>query len=153
MVKLNFLKKINIRNGKLICCSIFGAAALFSISFNFGERLYVKQNNIPDTAVFNSGQLAQVDFKDEIIIYDEMHRMANSKLSSDHKDKSGKLEINSKQLEAVREIVKQMNYPDKNYIFEVIDRWDKGNFDYIGDEHNYFWIRLGGNAGPAAEAH
>lgn len=143
MFKLKFFKKLKIKRLSLIACTISAFVALFSISYNLGERYYVKrQADKMDKSVFRVTYTNPKDYKDEIIIYDAMHRMANSKIAAEQNDKSGMLQITKPQVEAVRIIVKQMNYPDNSYILGVLSRWEKGDFSLINDEHNYFYNRL-----------
>lgn len=152
-MKINLKRKFNIRRVEIIVSVVSLYIALFAISYNLGERYYVSRHPEPEKSVFNISQADKENYKDEIIIYDTMHRMANSKIEVEDKDKSGKLEINASQIQAVRIIVEKMNYPDKNYIFGVLDRWESGDFSSIADEHDYFWIRLSGEyigASPAS---
>ncbi len=143
MFRINFLKKLKIRKLSLLACVTSAFIALFAISYNLGERYYVKHaGDNMDKSVFRTTYTNPVDYKDEIIIYDYMHRMANSRIASEDKDIGGKLLITKRQIEAVRTIVKQMNYPDNSYILGVLDRWEKGDFSLINDEHNYFYNRL-----------
>jgi hypothetical protein len=143
MFRVNFIKKIKLKRLSIITCTISAFIALFAISYNIGERYYTKRtaDNL-DTSVFRVTYTNSEDYKDEIIIYDAMHRMANSKIAAEDKDKSGRLQITKKQIEAVRIIVKQMNYPDNSYILGVLSRWEKGDFTLVNDEHNYFYNRL-----------
>jgi hypothetical protein len=143
MIKINFFKRLKLKKVSLIACTLSALVALFAISYNLGERYYIKRaaDNM-DKSVFRVTYTNPVDYKDEIIIYDTMHRMANSRITTEDKDSSGRLQITKKQIEAVRIIVKQMNYPDNSYILGVLDRWENGDFSLVVDEHNYFYNRL-----------
>lgn len=149
MFKISLLKKLKLKKLSIAACTISGFVALFSISYNIGERYYIKRaaENL-DKSVFRVAY-TKPDYKDEIIIYDTMHRMANTKIAAEDKDISGKLQITKKQMDAVRIIVKQMNYPDNSYILGVLDRWEKGDFSLISDEHNYFFNRLSESVGTS----
>lgn len=144
----NFLrkavKKINFRKGSFVLSVILLFAVLFLASYIIGERYYAKQNEEPGKSVFRVIYPEKSSFEDEIIIYDAMHRMANSKMSAEKNDSSGILEIYQKQINAIRIIVSKMNYPDKSFILEALEKWEKGDFSSIEDEHNYFSDRLGG---------
>ena len=143
MFRFNFIKKVKLKRLSIVACTISAFMVIFAISYNLGERYYVKQaaDNL-DKSVFRVIYTNPADYKDEIIIYDAMHRMANSKIAAEDQDKSGRLQITKKQMEAVSIIVKQMNYPDNSYILGVLSRWEKGDFTLINDEHNYFYNRL-----------
>jgi cytoskeletal protein RodZ len=137
------LKKNNFRKSSFVLSVVLLFAVLFAASYIIGERYYTKQNEEPGKSVFGIIYPEKYSFEDEIIIYDTMHRMANSKISAKKSDSSGKLEINQKQINAVRTIVYKMNYPDKSFILEALEKWEKGDFSLIEDEHNYFSDRLG----------
>jgi hypothetical protein len=143
MIRNYFFKKLKIKKMSLAACITSALVALFAISYNLGERYYMKQAaEKMDKSVFRVTYTSPVDYKDEIIIYDTMHRMANSRIVAEDKDISGKLQVTKRQIEAVRIIVKQMNYPDNSYIIGILDRWEKGDFSLVNDEHNYFYNRL-----------
>jgi hypothetical protein len=128
---------------KLIVAIIAGYIALFAISFNFGTLYYAKHNiKEPDKSVFKVVTEPPNDYKDEIIIYDALHRMSNGKISSESKDKSGILEINKLNIDAIRRISIRMDYIDKDYILETLSRWEKNDFSLIVSEHDYFFIKL-----------
>jgi hypothetical protein len=136
-------KKLNIKKIGFIACILAGFTAIYSVSFNVGERYYLKKNaEDPNKPVFKVTYKNEPDYRDEIIIYDAMHRMANSQIPSEDKEKSGSIKVTSKQIQAVRTIVQKMNYPDNSYILAVLSRWEKGDFSLVEDEHEYFWSRL-----------
>lgn len=136
-------RKLNFKKTGMAVCIMAGFVAIYSIAFNIGERYYLKKNpQDPNKPVFLVTYENEPNYRDEIIIYDAMHRMANSKIPAEDKDKSGSLNITSNQIQAVRTIIKQMNYPDNSYILAVLARWEKGDFSLVTDEHDYFWSRL-----------
>lgn len=148
MKKLSFIKRINLSKISKVICLSAAIVALFAISYNVGERYYVLNSaEEPETSVFRVVPPAQADYKDEIIIYDVMHRMANSRIEAENSDKTGALKITTHQIQAVKTIVEAMNYPDKSYIIAVLARWEKGDFSVVDDEHEYFWSRLKGTIG------
>jgi predicted DNA binding CopG/RHH family protein len=143
MINVNFIKKMRLKRASIIICLIAGFVALFSISYNIGERYYIKRSaENMEKSVFRVTYEQEASFSDEVIIYDAMHRMANSKIAAEDKDKNGSIQITSKQIQAVRTIVNHMNYPDNSYILAVLNRWEKGDFSLVTDEHEYFWSRL-----------
>jgi hypothetical protein len=136
-------RKPNYRIVAMATCIMAGFIAIYSVAYNIGERYYLKKNpEDPNKPVFLVTYENEPNYRDEIIIYDAMHRMANSKIPDEDKDKSGNLKITEKQIQAVRTIVKQMNYPDNSYILAVLARWEKEDFSLVTDEHDYFWSRL-----------
>jgi hypothetical protein len=143
MLKPRRIRKLKLKIIGVTACIIAGLIALYSIAFNIGERYYLEKNTEnPDKSVFTVIYEDEPDYRDEIIIYDAMHRMANSKIAEESNDKSGVLKITGKQIQAVRTIVKKMNYPDSSYLLATLTRWEKGDFSLVVDEHDYFWSRL-----------
>lgn len=138
------LEKISFKKTGFVLFVVLVLAILFEASYIIGEDYYAKRNDDPGKSVFKAVYPPdKASFEDEIIIYDAMHRLANSKIPAEKNDRSGRLEINQKQLNAVRTIVSEMNYPDKSYIFAALSRWEKDDFSLVEDEHNYFADRLG----------
>lgn len=82
-------------------------------------------------------------------IYDVMHRMANSKIIAKDNQIWGTLPMDSKQVATVKAIVEKVNYSDRDYILEVLERWENEDFSKADKEHNYFWKKLGGTIGEA----
>lgn len=88
----------------------------------------------------------------EDAIYDAMHKMANTKIVAEDGQIWGEIPIDKESIKKVRDIVEKVAYEDRDYILEVLNRWDKGDFSQVVDEHNYFWAKLGGNVGKAVSA-
>lgn len=138
MIRLNFLKKFKIRRAALLICIISASVTIFAISFNLGANSYVKEEPEPEAPVFKTTYSDKQQYINEIIIYDMMHRMANSKISKESKDKSGRLDVTANQIQAVKAIVERMDYKDRGYLLQVLKRWEKGDFSLIVGEHEYF---------------
>jgi hypothetical protein len=96
----------------------------------------------PEAPVFRTTYSDKQQYINEIIIYDMMHRMANSKITKESKDKSGRLEVTANQIQAVKSIVERMDYKDRGYILQVLKRWENGDFSFIEGEHEYFYGRF-----------
>jgi hypothetical protein len=45
--------------------------------------------------------------------------------------------------------IENINYPDRDYLLEVLSHWEKGDFSDCVEEHNYFWNKLDGTKGEA----
>lgn len=139
---MNFIsKKLKSRKVTFITCTIAATVALFSISFNIGERLYVKNHTITDKSVFGISQENPANINSELIIYDNMQNMASEVMDAKVKNQTN-IDISKEKIQSLRVIVTKMGYSDRGYILSVLDRWEKGNFSLITDEHNYFYLRL-----------
>jgi hypothetical protein len=141
MIRDFISKKLKSRKVTFITCTIAAAVALFSISFNIGERLYVKNNTITDKSVFGISQENPASINSELIIYDNLQNMASEVMDKKVKNETN-IDISKEKIQSLRVIVTKMGYSDRGYILSVLDRWEKGNFSLITDEHNYFYLRL-----------
>lgn len=141
MLKSNFFKKFKSKRVKYTICIIAAAAALFSISFNIGERIYVKNHPEMDRSVFGISKEEPVSINSEVIIYEDMKNMASYIMEAKINNETN-INISKEKLQSLRIIVNKMGYSDRTYITSVLDRWRDGNFSLITDEHNYFYLRL-----------
>lgn len=94
-------------------------------------------------------KLKSPEYYPEEKVYDIMHRMANTKIIAENDKIWGELPIDSDSLGDIRDLVSEIDYPDRNYLLEVINRWEDGDFSQADEEHNYFWTKLGGTIGKA----
>jgi hypothetical protein len=71
----------------------------------------------------------------ESSIYDELHRMINTKIVADQI--WGKIEITEEKVNALIKEVSSSNYHDKEILLEMLYNWKKGDFSNAVKEHNY----------------
>lgn len=84
-------------------------------------------------------------------IYDIMHRMSNGKILAEDNKIWGVIPIYKEDIVTLKKIIKKVDYEDREYLLEVLTRWEKGDFSQVVDEHNYFWKKLGGTVGKAIQ--
>ena len=82
-------------------------------------------------------------------IYDIIHRMSNTKIIAEDNQIWGKLEITPENIASLKSLIDKINYDDKEYMLEVLTRWENNDFSQAVEEHNYFWKKLGGTVGKA----
>ena len=82
-------------------------------------------------------------------IYDIIHRMSNTKIIAEDNQIWGKLEITPENIASLKSLIEKINYDDKEYMLEVLTRWENNDFSQAVEEHNYFWKKLGGTVGKA----
>lgn len=145
MIRNYIFKKLKSRKVRFITCFIAAVIALFSISYNIGERLYAKNHTQTDKSVFGIAQEDPVSINSELIIFDNMQNMASEVMNAKVQNETN-IDISKEKIQSIRVIVTKMGYSDKGYILSVLDRWEKGNFSLITDEYNYFYLRLKDNA-------
>jgi hypothetical protein len=141
MIKICFYKKLKSKMVKFIICTIAGVVALFSISFNIGEELYIKNHTQTDKSVFGTTQDKPLSVNSELIIYDNMQTMTNDIMYASVNDQTN-VNLSTEKIQSLRVIVNKMDYSDREYILSVLDRWQNGDFSQITDEHNYFYLKL-----------
>lgn len=82
-------------------------------------------------------------------VYDEMHKMANTKIVANAI--WGRKKITEERVNALILEVMSSDFRDKDYLLEVLARWKTGDFSHAVSEHNYFWDGLDGTVGRATE--
>ncbi|MDV4149414.1 DUF6241 domain-containing protein [Clostridium sp. AL.422] len=82
-------------------------------------------------------------------IYDIIHRMSNTKIIAEDNQIWGKIEMDSEYIASLKSLIEKIDYEDKDYMLEVLTRWENNDFSQAVDEHNYFWKKLGGTVGKA----
>lgn len=146
MRKKRILRRLRSRKVKLISCIIAGTIALFSISFSIGQSLYTKSNTIEDKSVFKieNAETESSSINSEIIIYDNLEVLSGDIIEARTRNENIDF-VSKEKLQAIRSIVQKMGYGDRGYILNVLDRWEKGNYSLVLEEHNYFHLRLKDN--------
>lgn len=96
-----------------------------------------------------TAELKSPEYYPEQKLYDIMHRMSNTKIIAEDNKIWGELPIDSDSLGDIKDLVSEINYEDRDYLLEVINRWENGDFSQADKEHNYFWTKLGGTIGRA----
>ncbi|MBD7914927.1 hypothetical protein H9660_07180 [Clostridium sp. Sa3CUN1] len=82
-------------------------------------------------------------------IYDILHRMSNTKIIAADNQVWGKIEITNDYVLSLKSFIEKFDYTDKDYLLEVLNRWENNDFSKAVEEHNYFWKKLGGTVGKA----
>lgn len=85
----------------------------------------------------------------EYELYDEMHKMANTKIIAVDGKKGGEIEITPEKCNELIEYIKDSTFWDKQVLLNMLNRWVKGDFHDAVAEHNYLWEALGGSVGRA----
>jgi len=97
----------------------------------------------------NSEKDNRVKVRIESQTYDDIHRMANTKIIAVDGEIWGEDEINEDRLNKVILEVMKSKYPDRKYLLEMLYRWKNKDFTKCVEEHNYVWDKLGGTIGKA----
>lgn len=82
-------------------------------------------------------------------VYDIIHRMSNTKIIAEDNQIWGKIEMDPEYISSLKNLIEKVDYKDKDYMLEVLTRWENNDFSQAVEEHNYFWKKLGGTVGKA----
>lgn len=93
--------------------------------------------------------LKPADYYSESKIYDIMHRMSNTKIIAEDNKIWGELPMKKEDIDNLRVVISEIDYEDREYLLEVLDKWEAGDYTRSDEEHNYFWGKLGGTIGRA----
>ncbi|PED64024.1 DUF6241 domain-containing protein [Priestia megaterium] len=85
-----------------------------------------------------------------------MHEMTHQKVVTDNQwgdtskeDKWGAIPMTKENIAIVKKYVDASNFMDKEKLQEILMRWEKNDFTFIVDEHNFFWMKEHGQVGKA----
>ena len=126
----------NIFNLMVVC----GVCALFTPLAVSKDTL--KNNTNENIQGEESVQSQQVDIN---IVYEEVHRMANTIIIPEDGNKWGEDEITKERIEKV---LYELNGRD-DYLNKELNKWNNSDFSNGVKVHNYVWSKLGGTIGKA----
>jgi len=89
----------------------------------------------------------KIEVRDEYKVYDNLHKMANTKVVADAV--WGKLDMEEERINKLIIEVMNSEYEDKEKLLSILRNWKNGDFTHCVEEHNYFWVKLNGNVGQA----
>lgn len=82
-------------------------------------------------------------------VYDILHRMSNTKIIAEDNQIWGQISMEPEYIASLKNLIEKIDYKDKDYMLEVLTRWENNDFSHAVEEHNYFWKKLGGTVGRA----
>jgi uncharacterized protein YxeA len=80
-------------------------------------------------------------------IIDVMHKMTHQKVKAS--EKWGAIPMTDETINEVLNIVTSSDYPHKEDLLSILDKWKNGQFKNVDSDHNYFWNYQGGTIGKA----
>jgi hypothetical protein len=80
-------------------------------------------------------------------MWDALHKMANTKIVADQI--WGETEITQGRVDKLLAEVGQSEYPDRDRLLVILNRWKDLDFSNAVEEHNYLWEKLEGTVGKA----
>ncbi|MED4206315.1 DUF6241 domain-containing protein [Neobacillus mesonae] len=80
-------------------------------------------------------------------VIDVMHKMTHQKVKA--KEKWGAVPMIPDTIQQVYEIVSKSHFDKKEDLLAILEKWQKGQFDEVDQDHNYFWRYQDGTIGKA----
>lgn len=87
------------------------------------------------------------DSSSQDAVIEVMHKMTHQKVKA--KEKWGAIPMIPDTINQVYNIVEKSEFDQKDDLLAILDKWKKGIFSEIDDDHNYFWTYQGGTIGKA----
>lgn len=75
--------------------------------------------------------------------------MSNTKIIAEDNQIWGRISMDPEYIVSLKRLIEKVNYEDKDYMLEVLTRWENNDFSNAVEEHNYFWKKLDGTIGKA----
>ncbi|MED0874722.1 PRK06770 family protein [Bacillus mobilis] len=99
----------------------------------------------PIEGVFMNLPINESSSEEEVIT--AMHHMTHQKVIAEKK--WGVIPMSRKNAEKVRDILNNSNFEKKAELLEIAERWTKGEYYRVAQDHNYFWSIQDGYVGKA----
>lgn len=118
------------------------------------EASPLKKEVVNKTVVNSAVVIKQYDFskkisKEELAVYNKMHKMINTKIVAEDGKIWGEVAITPEKCQALIKDITKSGYSDKDTLLQFLARWKDNNFSSGVDEHNYLWDGLDGTIGKA----
>lgn len=94
---------------------------------------------------------AAVKVRSENEIYDEIHKMSNTKIVAEDNKIWGQIKITPEVCNKLIAELSYSNYSDKDALIKWLMEWKDNNYSNSVEIHNYVWNKLNGNVGKATE--
>ena len=156
LIYLNYLK-----NKAIITIIIIELLVIIAVSsfFYYKERSSGNINaksNISEIEKINeeiskeeNNEIKEDEYYPVEKIYDILHRMSNTKIIAEDNQIWGRISMDPEYIISLKRLIEKVDYEDKDYMLEVLTRWENNDFSNAVEEHNYFWKKLGGTIGKA----
>ena len=87
------------------------------------------------------------DTPEEHEVIEVMHHMSHQKVKAD--DKWGAKPMIPDTINEIYDIISKSDFPRKEELLAIAERWKNGDFSRADDDHNYFWDYQNGTIGKA----
>ncbi|AJA47742.1 hypothetical protein CPAST_c16720 [Clostridium pasteurianum DSM 525 = ATCC 6013] len=115
---------------------------------NFNKNISINKEG---TVILKDKTKAAVKVRSENEIYDEIHKMANTKIVAEDNKVWGQIKITPEVCNKLIVELSYSNYADKDALIKWLMEWKNKNYSSSVEIHNYVWSKLNGNVGKATE--
>ncbi|MBU3097985.1 MULTISPECIES: DUF6241 domain-containing protein [Clostridium] len=113
------------------------------------QAVQIKQQLETKQVVIKQNHNTQNISDKELVLYNTMHKMINTKIVAEDGKIWGEVEITDAKCDQLINDVSKSGYPDKVVLLEFLTRWKNKDFKNGVGEHNYLWDGLNGTIGKA----
>ncbi|MBU3213583.1 DUF6241 domain-containing protein [Clostridium estertheticum] len=113
------------------------------------QAVQIKQQLEAKQVVIKQNHNTQNISDKELVLYNTMHKMINTKIVAEDGKIWGEIEITDGKCDQLINDVSKSGYPDKVVLLEFLTRWKNKDFKNGVEEHNYLWDGLNGTIGKA----
>ncbi|MBX4263644.1 DUF6241 domain-containing protein [Clostridium estertheticum] len=113
------------------------------------QAVQIKQQLEAKQVVIKQNHNTQNISDKELVLYNTMHKMINTKIVAEDGKIWGEVEITDGKCDQLINDVSKSGYPDKVVLLEFLTRWKNKDFTNGVEEHNYLWDGLNGTLGKA----
>jgi hypothetical protein len=109
-----------------------------------------KQEEYQEQTKNIGGQIFELELTDattEGEIIEIMHKMTHQKVKAE--DKWGAIPMSEHTVSQVLDFLEKSNFASKEDLIDIAKKWEKGDFQTVDYDHNYFWEWQGGTVGRA----
>lgn len=80
-------------------------------------------------------------------VIDVMHKMTHQKVEAS--EKWGSVRMTEATIAEVRKTIEDNQFDQEEELLSILNKWSKGDFSTVDDDHNYFWSLQDGTIGKA----
>lgn len=113
------------------------------------QAVQIKDQLDTKAVIIKQNDITQKVSDEEIVVYNIMHKMINTKIVAQDGKIWGEVEITPDKCNQLINEVSKSGYPDKTTLLQFLTRWKDKNFNSGVGEHNYLWNGLDGTIGKA----
>ncbi|MBU3159426.1 hypothetical protein KPL37_06615 [Clostridium frigoris] len=113
------------------------------------QAVQIKQKLDTKQVAIKQNHNTQNPSDEELVVYNTMHKMINTKIVAEDGKIWGEIEITDGKCNQLISDISKSGYPDKVELLQFLNRWKNKDFKSGVGEHNYLWDGLKGTLGKA----